>query len=308
MGDAVFVLFDRDYHLGLGALVNSLVSSGFCGTVYAGYRGDLPPWAVPNREEAGIQQFDVGAACAVRFVRVGYEGHLANYKAHFMLTLLGSHAAGAERAFWFDADLVIKAPWRFFQDWVSCGIAICRDIGEPYMSENHPLRKYWRDMAGELNLRCRPVLGYFNSGFLGLSAEHVGFLETWRSLIRLMESSGHSLASNKSGERPDPMTFRDQDMLNAALMASDIPIAPVENTSMDFAHGGYIMSHAIWRAKPWRRHYVLDALLGYPPDQPNKQFWRHVREPIAVMSERRRRVAAMSLAAAALIGRFYGRR
>ena len=69
-------------------------------------------------------------------------------KPSVMLTILRTHAAGAKRVFYFDVDLVVRAPWRFFRDWVSCGIAVCRDVNEPYMSENHPLRKRWRDMAG----------------------------------------------------------------------------------------------------------------------------------------------------------------
>ena len=307
-GDMVFALFDGDYHLGLGALVNSLFKAGFRGLIYAGYRGSLPPWAGVPRVEGDLHYYEVGESCSIRFVKVEFGGHLTNYKPAFMRSMLRTHAKEARRIYYFDVDIVVKAPWRFFQDWVSCGIAVCRDVVDPYMSENHPLRKYWRDMAAELGLRCRPVLGYFSGGFIGLRAEHVDFLATWDALIQGLQRSGQSLAHLTHGMRPDPAIFPDQDMMNVALMAGDVPISPVESASMDFTYGGYIMSHAVGRAKPWRRRYILDALLGYPPDQAHKLFWRNVSEPIAVMSDHRRLIARLSLAVAAAIGRFYGRR
>jgi hypothetical protein len=306
--DVVFSLFDSDYHLGLGALVNSLFKFGFRGTVYAAYRGSLPPWATEARAGTDFREFEVGDGCVIRFVKVDFAGHLTNYKPAFMLSVLRTHASGARRVYYFDVDIVVKAPWRFFQDWVSCGIAVCRDLNEPYMSKNHPLRKYWRTSARELGLDCHQVEGYFNSGFLGLSSEHIAFLEIWQSLMHTLECSGVSLKHFVQGHRPSPTSHMDQDMLNAALMASEFPISPVENSAMDFTPGGYIMSHALalW-VKPWRRRYLLDALRGYPPNQAHRLYWRHVSEPIPVMSERRRLAARLSLAIAGVIGRFYGR-
>src|SRR5215831_7730986 len=91
--DVVFALFDGDYHLGLGALVNSLFGSGFRGLVYVGYRGALPRWAGAAQEGAAFHQYDVGQGCAIRFVRVEFAGHLTNYKPTFMLSMLRTHAA-----------------------------------------------------------------------------------------------------------------------------------------------------------------------------------------------------------------------
>ena len=306
--DVVFVLFDGDYHLGCGALVNSLFKAGFRGVVYAAYRGTLPPWAGAPRDREELHEHDIGEGCAIRFVKVDFPGHLMNHKPSFMLSMLRSHAERAARIYYFDVDIVVKAPWRFFRDWISSGIAVCQNMVEPHMAENHPLRRYWRDMAVALGLQCRPITGYFNSGFIGFGAEHLGFLATWESLMRGLEHSGRSPSHVTFGSRPDPAAFPDQDMMNAALMACDFPISPVDSAGMDFVDGGYVMSHAVGRAKPWRRRYVLDAMLGYPPDQAHKLFWRNVSEPIMVMPGYRRALAQASLGVAASIGRFYSRR
>lgn len=305
--DVVFALFDGDYHLGLGALINSLCKCGFQGVVHVGYRGDLPAWGIPGREFDGDHQCVVGERCALRFTKVDSAVHLARYKPTFMLNMLRTHANGAERIYYFDVDIVVKAPWDFFRDWVSCGIAVCRDASEPHMSFNHPLRRYWRQLAEEFGLESRSVDGYYSSGFVGLGAAQIPFLETWQSFIELAERTGIALEQLVHGHRPNPFHMPDQDMLNAALMATTFPISPVEQSGMDFTPGGYIMSHAVGRAKPWRRRYIIDALLGYPPDQAHKLYWRHVREPIVVMPAHRELAARLSLATAAAIGRFYRR-
>jgi hypothetical protein len=43
-GETICTLFDGDFHFGFAALVNSLARGGYKGTVWAGYRGALPPW------------------------------------------------------------------------------------------------------------------------------------------------------------------------------------------------------------------------------------------------------------------------
>jgi hypothetical protein len=305
--DVVFALHDGDYHIGLGALANSLYRHGFRGIIMSGYRGAPPPWAHPLEWGPGSAQYRVGEGCAIRFIAVDFEGHLTNYKPKFILSLLEKHCQKAKRLFYFDVDIVIKCRWSFFQDWVECGIAVCRDVNEPHMSSNHPLRRYWRDFAAQLDYQCRPVDGYVNGGFVGLRIDYVPFLRTWQALIEHQESAGTSLSTFNLEDRANPFTLPEQDALNVALMATSMPISMVENSGMDFSNGGYVMSHAISRAKPWRRGYISDALRGYPPDKAHKLFWDHVTRPIEMYDAGRRRRAAASLRIASAIGRFYRR-
>jgi hypothetical protein len=307
--DAVFALFDGDYHLGLGALVNSLYAHGFRGVVYAGYRGALPPWAKPVVIDGKDHLYAAAPGCVIRFVPVDFYGHLTNYKPTFMLAMLERCCADAKRLFYFDVDIVIKCRWSFLQHWAECGIAVCQDVIDARMAPNHPMRKYWHDIGGRLGLNCHPIDGYFNAGFVAsLSTHAIPLLRDWQTVLTYFERSGTSLANFHLGDRTGPVMAPDQDALNIALMASSVPLSPMDNSAMDVTPGGYVMAHALARAKPWRRRYLRDALLGYPPDSAGKLYWKNVTAPIAVFPPHRRTLARLSIAGAAAIGRFYRRR
>src|SRR4051794_19744072 len=99
----ICTVFEGNYHYGLGALVNSLCGQGFRGVIYAGYRGDLPPWAASKVYANGIGTiYDVSEGCSIHFIPLNTPLHLNNFKPHFLLQLMEEHCPQETNFFYFD--------------------------------------------------------------------------------------------------------------------------------------------------------------------------------------------------------------
>ena len=142
MNSAVCTLFEGNYHYGVGALANSLYAQGFRGTIYAGYRGPLPPWVNGSKTTDGCTDFSPVEGLVLRFIPLSTKAHLTNFKPDFMLSLWQKQCPQAESIFYFDPDIVVICSWPFFERWVQAGVALCADIN-PSMPKNHPLRHAW---------------------------------------------------------------------------------------------------------------------------------------------------------------------
>ena len=174
----ICTLFEGDYHLGLAAFLNSLLRAGFAGTVWAGYRGALPPWLGQlKRANADADEYWIVDQIRIVFMKLNTGIHLTNYKPEFMLNLLANEARDCKYLWYFDPDIFVKASWSFFADWQSYGIALCQEVVDNIFPADAPLRQQWVKLAAGIGLSDpRPINHYYNGGMVGVPSAHAEFL------------------------------------------------------------------------------------------------------------------------------------
>lgn len=306
---AICTLFEGDYHFGLAAFINSLVHADYRGSVYAGFRGSLPPWLnqlirVNNRSD----EFDVKDDLRLTFIPLDTPVHLTNYKPQFMLDLLAGRARECEYLWYFDPDIFLRCNWSFFAGWQLNGVALCEEIVNYNLSESSPIRCLWMKIGKEIGLGIpRPVRGYFNGGMVGVSSAHISFLQLWKRLLDQAVSGSYDLEVFKPGTPDMPFNATDQDALNMTTMYVDFPLSTMGPEAMGFIPSGFTMYHAVGQ-KPWRGSLLLRALRGYPPSNAAKFFFTQLTSPIRPYSQPRLFTKKVACSVAAFIGRFYRRR
>jgi hypothetical protein len=321
MRAAVCTLFEKHYHHGVMGLVNSLARRGFRGTIYAGFRGALPPWAAAAKPAAASGwpaacELSIDGDCTVALIPLHTDAHFTNFKPQFMLQVFGLASPPPDVLFYLDPDICVASDWPFFADWSSCGIALCEDVNSP-LGEDHPRRVGWRRHFAEhgLHLRFRSPQ-YVNGGCVGVTRADLKFLENWQSLTELMARiiGGLDTAKIEGGADFRAKGFAscfdcsDQDTLNAAIeMTDDVRYSVLPQAAMGFAPGAPVLPHALGPRKPWRRAYLLDALSGVAPRAADKAFWSVADGPVRSMSAGSIMRARTTLTLAALIARFYRR-
>ena len=289
---AVCTLFERQYHLGAAVLVNSLCRAGFTGTIYAGFRGPLPPWAQARAKAVSETRWEMTVTREVRivFLRLETAAHFTNYKPEFLLRLETLVGGETDAVIYCDPDIVLNGPWRYLEEWLSCGIAVCEDINSP-LHRNNPRRVGWKRFFEPLGftLQFRDD-EYANGGFIGLEWKYRQFLVTWQTFIGHVAASlgGADVVGIGGGKTlegsygfADCFHQPDQDALNAALEAHpELPVSFQGAGAMGFLGGDAILPHALGAAKPWTRDYVRDAFRGRPPRLVDKIFWKKSDAPL----------------------------
>ncbi len=308
---AICTLFEKHYHHGVGVLVNSLYHHGFRGVVWAGYRGNLPPWAKSVKDGEGYQEFSVAEGCVIRFVKLDTSKHFGFYKPDFMQELWEKYCPEVDALFYFDPDIVNKCGWDFYQRWVSRGISLCGDSWY-LVPANHPRRLAWKEFAENNGFVCERQLDYhYNSGFIGVHRNYKSILSLWQKLIELGEMAGHNDLQNlyhHKGFHTYPYLHGDQTYLNLVLMLTHAPISTVGPEGMDFIPGGTIMSHAtVPNVKPWRKKLILSALEGSSPTMTDRMYWQHAQTPIKLYSSAMFFWKRFDLRCGSAIGRFISR-
>ena len=306
---AICTLFEGDYHFGLAAFVNSLVRAGYAGTVWAGYRGALPPWLNQlKRLDGPGEEYRVTSQVRLVFVPVVTYFHFANYKPQFMLDLFAGPTRNCGYLWYFDPDIFLRCSWSHYTKWQRHGIALCEEIVYYHLSENDPLRFQWIEIGTEMGLgEPRALSRYFNSGMVGLARAHVEFLHLWVRILDRANTMGHNLDAFRAGTREMPFYAGDQDALNIAAMYTQHPLTTMGPEAMGFVPSGFTMYHAVGQ-KPWRGSSLLRALAGMPPSDADKFFFTQVSSPIRAYSPARVFAKRIACSIAALIGRFYRRR
>jgi hypothetical protein len=317
MNAAVCTMFEGDYHLGVGVLVNSLHANGYHGKIWAGYRGELPPWAATAKEQAGSARIQVGDGCTLHFVPLATNAHLTNFKPEFMLDVMDRLDPSCGALFYIDPDIVIAGPWRSFEEWITCGLAVCEDINSP-MPLHHPQRIGWRRCFEKFGFTLAPREScYANGGFIGVARGERRFLEIWKRLQDAMwtvigssEFAGIPGGKSVAGRSGffDCFGKTDQDALNAAIeAAADVPVSFLGRQAMGFEPGSPLLPHALGPLKPWRNRLIWNAFRGMGCPVTDKHFWQFTEHPIRLYpsSTVKRRKLALRIAGA--IARFMRR-
>ncbi|MBY0356361.1 MAG: hypothetical protein K2W82_00050 [Candidatus Obscuribacterales bacterium] len=292
----ICTLCEGDYFLGLAALINSLIKSGFNGTLVCGYRNEHEHWQ---------SQWDLAVSQKINLIFEPYETeqHFAQVKPHFLRHVLDKYGTKTTRIFYFDPDIVVECDWFFFEEWADMGVALCEDINSPLLKTD-PRRLRWKKIFADKSYQWRNDLEtYVNSGFIGLAKQQFGFITEWETTQSHVFSLIPKSAALKHDTPYSLFYSPDQDALNIAVCCSEYRASIMAKESMDFQPGGFIMSHAIGPQKPWRQCFTLESLKGMPPRKCDKLFLSHASAPIPIFNPIRQILNLIDMKLAILISR-----
>lgn len=303
MTSLCLTLYEGDHVWGVGALANSLYRCGFRGTLVVGWRGALPPWLPAEGRELGRWQPAEGLV--LQFLKLPETPGAHQLKPWAMLQVLDRIAPEADRVFLFDADALALARWPYFEALVEEGAAVVLDMGFPRIAMTHPWRRAWAELCREAGYSVRRTEDAYMSAFCGISRRHRPLIEAWWHLTEVLHGRRPEIVGKfKDGDRMiDPFHGTDQDLLDAAVMATEVPLCTLGPESFGFTGSPHTMLHPIG-PKPWRGSALARLLRrGRAPDLYSRHFHLYLDAPIEVMSRHRRRRHAFDISMAGALGR-----
>jgi hypothetical protein len=309
MNSAICTLFEGSYHYGVATLVNSLYNNDFRGTIYVGYRGELPNWVKYDKSSSyPVKEIELNPAVGLvlKFVYLDTTNHFTNYKPTFMKHLIETYD-DIENLFYFDPDIVVNTDFSFYLEWINAGIAVCEDINSP-IQEFHPRRMGWRIFFKKHNIDLifkNPI--YVNGGFIGIKRDQVDFLDVWiKTQDIATELVGGLQVSFLDKIKIMMFDVFDQDCLNASIEAYNGTYSFIGKEGMGFSIGGYVtMFHAIGSPKPWKTNHLLRSLYGRTPRSVDVAYWKNTLSPILAHSKGKIRKEQLAIKIGKFIGRFY---
>ena len=301
-------LAERDYFLGLAALLNSMAHYGtYVDKVLVGYRGELPEWLPPLKTSTHGVTFTAPDGLLVELVELSGSKHMVHEKPKWFAHVTDVLAPDATEYFFFDSDIVINNRMSFYGEWVQEGVGVCGDVNFDF-DPNHPIRQKWARLAEAAGAPVRnTIYGFYNSGFLAWRREHKQFIEDWNRAFAILAPESGDMKQFRVFDRTAIVQSTNQDSFNLAMMITEVPLSVIGPGAMSFTHGMQLMYHPIG-PKPWKRDFGRDFLRGSAPRQADIYFWRYVNGKV---------LQPMSAAAAARnlrwcralrwLGRFYHR-
>lgn len=295
MTTAICTMTDRTFEPGCAALLNSLYQNGYRGKVIVGKLGS-------GHRLPRLLESTIFPGLDVQFLALADQPNVNYHKPGLLLHCFQDPSVST--AFFFDSDIVCTTDWRYYEDWVLGGLAVCSDINNLWMPPGHPMRAYWRRLLLELGYSARDITGYANGGFLGLSRDYLPFVHLWSDLINWLTSSPK--AGWDSWTLHAGFKKYDQDLLNVALMAVNYPVSFVGPEGMSFAGSVGYMVHPIGSKKPWHKGY-LQALLrkGFRLPISARQYWKYANHPIKAVSTTEKTMAKLEMDLTVMISRFF---
>lgn len=305
---SVCTLFEKDFHVGVGALFNSLVQNGFTGRFWAGYKGPLPAWVTEYAPDERGNVIKVPNGAELHFIPLDTTMHFAHYKPDWMLHVLEELDPQASGLIYFDPDIVVKCRWGYFEEWCSHGVALCGDVNY-WMPSTHPYRYGWMEFFKSRGVtKKRDLEIYINSGFMGADRRFITSISEWRDIITALEAETGTLEKWRSKDRSHLFSSANQDGINIMAMATEHPVSVMGPDAMGFVPGGKVMEHSVGYGKPWQRSPLRRAIEGRSPSACDVLFWQNTETPLRMYPAKVVRGHKRAQSMAAFIGRFYRRR
>jgi len=302
--EIIVCLFDGRYNLGAAALLNSLVKAEFKGLIYMGYQDALPTWA-NQLESLGENHFYVTDDIVIHFKQVDTEMHFGYYKPFFLKEACDIYK-NTDKVYYFDVDIVVKAPWSFFSNWLVSGYCVCLDSSFHFLHRNHPWRKEWKQWAPPGEVQFNEIDYYFNSGFLGIERKSIKLVDRWIYFTKKYKEVGGNM---KRFEKDAYKHLKsDQDLLNAAItISADIEISIIGKEGMGFTAPSTLMEHAIGSVKPWNNGFCKQLIKsGQKPNAADKSFLANCKYPINIFPNYTYQIKKIDMLAASVFGRILG--
>jgi hypothetical protein len=303
----ICTVFEGHYHKGVAGLANSLCVNGFEGIIWAGYKGNLPPWATIKSNINGVEQMTVTETLSIYFVKLAADTFLPYCKPDFMLDILENKMPEVERLFFFDCDIIVKCRFSYFEEWADFGIALCEDVNSP-MPTTHPLRGQWKKYFEKYGIEIKSKDShYINGGFVGLRKEAKNFLKTWKMVQNLMMEEIKVVTNINFKDRTNPFNCTDQDALNIAKDLTSETLSIADANAMDLRNYGYIMSHAVGQQKPWQKNWLKFIVRhGQRPTMTDRLFMQHTKTPLSIFTPQQRWARLFNMKLAIVLARVIG--